>query len=447
MFNLDETPYTLEPASEEAVLVRLRAVEQRVMLLRQAGTLSPETVRHYYGEKRFEQVAESNGLEGSTLSAGETELAVVKGITITGHDPAYIKDALTLDRALQRVAELARTGSSATTIDELLEVHGLILGERPSAGKFRDERVKISGAAHVPPKTGHQVLAAMTEWQQWSRENESLAAPIRASVLHGWLTHIHPFVDGNGRTARAIGNLELIRAGYPPIIVRKQERDRYIEALAESDEGGDLRSFLDLVFDRIEGALTGLENSAKKHQGYDPVIAQIRHIQEQRLRVWQTGVSLLASMLDLRLGSLAAQAKARFRLKFFDNPIEADDFEELCAGRRIPGGWAFIVSLHIPGFPQFEKLAFVQHRSSVMSERFDREGGPSLFWSKPNPAGFPKWKPDYEDAPFADELTSKSGSGDEWTARHHNGAFSELTTSEVADRLTTAIMQQASRSL
>ena len=116
MFNLEATPYLLDATASKQVKIRLDAIEDRVSLLRHSGTLSEQTIKAYYGEKRFEQVAESNAIEGSTLSVGETELAVLKGITITGHDPAFVRDAIALDRALTRIAELARDVSMPTNI-------------------------------------------------------------------------------------------------------------------------------------------------------------------------------------------------------------------------------------------------------------------------------------------------------------------------------------------
>ena len=99
--NLRDSPYVLGKEAEKEVSDRIKGLEERVSLLRNQGSLSPDTVKDYYGEKRFEQVAESNALEGSTLTVGETELAVLKGTTMTGHDPAYVRDALALDQALQ----------------------------------------------------------------------------------------------------------------------------------------------------------------------------------------------------------------------------------------------------------------------------------------------------------------------------------------------------------
>ena len=442
MFNLEATPYLLDDVASKQVRIRLNAIEERVALLRRSGTLTEQTVRDYYGDKRFEQVAESNAIEGSTLSVGETELAVLKGITITGHDPAFARDAVALDRALSRIAEMARDTSTPTGIQQLHEVHALLLGERPGAGIFRRERVTIRGSKHTPPKTWEQVMTQMTDWQKWSAENQTLPAPIRSAVLHAWLTHIHPYIDGNGRTSRAIGNLELIRAGYPPIIIKKKERDRYIEALAESDQGGDIRSFMELVFDRLEGGLTGLEQSAKKRQGYNPAIERIRLRQEKQLNIWETSVKLLASIIEHRAAQLLEPVGASCSIKTFDSPLDFDDYIEVCAGHSVPQSWAFAVRLDVPGIPRLEKLAYIGHRSMRMYQYLDQEGGPSLYWSRKNPEGFPKWFNDGPNSPFAVEITSKGGNGDEWFARRSDDSIQRVQTTDLAGKIAEALVGQ-----
>ena len=363
MFNLEATPYQLDEKSAIQVKERLKAIEERVSLLRGNGTLTEQTVRDYYGEKRFEQVAESNAIEGSTLSVGETEMAVLKGITITGHDPAFAKDAMALDKALTRITELAKDSKNPTNISQLHEVHALLLGDRPGAGIFRKERVTIRGAKHTPPKKWEQIMSMMTDWSKWSGENITLPAPIRAAVLHAWLAHVHPFIDGNGRISRAIGNLELIRAGYPPIIIKKKERDRYIEALAESDEGGDIRAFMELIFERIEGGLTGLELSAKRKQGFNPVVERIRRMQEKQLYIWETSVRLLASIVEHKLSQLLDSVGGTCTTKIYESPLDMDDYLEVCGGHSVARSWAFSIKIEIPGINGVEKLAYIGHRS------------------------------------------------------------------------------------
>ena len=437
---LEYTPYILDDLAGRQVEERLQKIEERVALLRKQG-LTKDTVLDYYGEKRFEQVAESNAIEGSTLSVGETEMAVLKGVTITGHDPAFIRDARALNIALQRIAELAKE-HTATDIAQLQEVHSLLLGERRGAGLFRQEAVRISGSSHTPPQTWNEVMGQMENWQTWSRTHAELPAPIRCIVLQSWLTHIHPYIDGNGRTSRAIGNLELIRAGYPPIIIRKKERDLYITALAESDQGGDIRQFVKLVFDRLEGALIGLENSAKRKQGFNPIAEKLREQQERQLKIWDQAVRLLASIVEHDLTEAITPIGGRCELKTFESTMDLDDYVQVCLRHSILQSWAFIISLFIPGHSPVQRLAFVGHRTPAMYNRLGQEGGPSLYWSRPNPTGLHKWIGDDEVAPlFAVELTIRNGQGDEWHVRHINNEIKKLHTTELAHQIVKAICQ------
>ena len=88
---------------------RLRPLEQRIEDLRNAGRLTESTLRAYFGDTRFEEVAESNAIEGSPLTVGETELAIRKGVTISGRDPSWSTDAINLDEGIRFVRRLARS--------------------------------------------------------------------------------------------------------------------------------------------------------------------------------------------------------------------------------------------------------------------------------------------------------------------------------------------------
>jgi Fic family protein len=406
-----------------------------------SGTLTDETVRQYYGEKRFEQVAESNALEGSTLDTGETELAVLKGITITGHDPAFIKDAQSLDKALQRLTEIAKNQGKACDISEVKELHTLIL--EPRGGIFRDRPVAIRGSQHRPPKTWAEVMEQMEAWEKWSLSNGDLAAPIRAAVLHAWFAHIHPFSDGNGRTARAISNLELIRQGYPPIIIKKTQRSRYLDALSESGTAGDIKMFLDLILEKVQGALTGLENSARQKQGYDEIAQMLENRHEQYLKIWLASISLLAKMIEHNLQPLIEALKGSVQLRLYDDSLDLEDFEQVCSRSAVARSWAFQISLSLPGHPEFSCLAYYGFRSSEMYEALEKESGPSLFWSfKTRTAeGSKPWTAMGEKSPFAVEITTVLGKGDEWRCRFGSGRVERQTTSGLAENISRALIK------
>ena len=439
---LKSTPYLLAAEADVALVETLKKLDERVSLLRSTGVLSPDTLKSYYGESRYEQIAESNAIEGSTLSAGETRLAVEKGITLTGHDPAYVKDAFTLDAALTRLEDLARL-HQPTVLDEVLELHRLIFGERLGGGLVRDQEVTISQSPHKPPRTKKDVLAHLTALNSWSLDNADVNPVFRAIVLHAWFTHIHPFVDGNGRTARAITTLELVRGGYPPLIIRKmKDRKRYIDALAHSDVAGDLSPLAALLIDRANDALRDLERSAQRRQGYDPIVQRVREAQRQRLNVFLTSLDLLQSMIELEASDRVAGAGGTVSIQRYPESVDLDDYIALC--ERDPDGnrWAFQVEVTIPAMPTLRLLCWVGYRSGRV-ESSTTARGPSLYWSKPNPARFPPWLPAGQQCPYAQEIATIPGRGDTVAVVRNDGQVREERLSEVARKVAEAIVELA----
>ncbi|MBE8232186.1 MAG: Fic family protein [Endozoicomonadaceae bacterium] len=338
---------------------------------------------------------------------------------------------------------MAKDKDLKTNHEQLRELHELIMGDRPGGGIFRNEQVRIRGASHRPPKTWEEVMDAMDEWQNWSINNQELPALVRGTILHAWLAHIHPFIDGNGRTSRAITNLELVRAGYPPIIIRKKERDRYIDALAESDAGGDIRSFFELIIERAEGALTGLELSAKMKQGYNPVIEKIKIRQEKHLQIWQTSVALLVKTIEHHLSELLDQVGGTVYIREFESPLDLEDYVGLIQRKSVSRTWCFIINVYIPGIEKLERLAYISYRPPQLFHHMKNVGGPAIYWSKKNPNGYPKWINDEAHSPFCTEMTTAEGVGDSWSARLVDGSVRDLSTTELAKNISHSLVELA----
>lgn len=431
------TPYLLgEEQGETAVFKAMRELSERVELLRRSGTLTEETLRDYYGQTRFAQIAESNALEGSTLSVGETELAVLKGVTISGHDPAYSRDARALASAVDELATLARD-NAPTDIPQLRKLHSLILADRPGAGIFRNEEVRIRGSAHVPPRTWREIMAAMEQWEKWSVTNSSAPPLLRAAVLHAWLEHIHPFSDGNGRVGRAITNLELVRAGYPPIIIRRKDRDRYLDALARADEA-DLGPFIDIVASRTDEALRDMERAATRRQGYDLLRERIRRAYENRLIVWNAGVDLLLANVSFCLSELLGDAGEVVTHRY--DQLSVDDFIDLSEGRPVSASWAFRVRCRVVGGPVVEFLAWTGFPDERLRNRLGQDAHrPALLWSIPNPKRYPPWIRAESRSPGGEQLTIVK---DRWLIVRGTGV-SELPPSELGEAIARDIFNQA----
>ena len=437
MIDLAGSPYSIEETGGW-VLDKAADLQGRVDSLRGQGQLTEETLRAYFGEKRFEQIAESNAIEGSTLGVGETQLAILRGVTITGHDPAYSKDAVNLSKALEYMVELARA-PSPTTLGQVKELHSLVLGDGDGAGLFRSQPVKIAGSPHSPPATWYEVMDAMEEWERWSRANSGSSALLRAIVLHTWLTHIHPFTDGNGRTSRAVLNLELIRAGLPSLIIRHKDRLRYYEALAESDMGGDLGPISELILARAEDALRDLERTAARHEGYDVAQAKLRRALGRQVAIWNDAVKLLFSLvddaLDLSVGDVGSVST-----RWYEDELLLDDYAALSRGDPAGNSWLFRMDVEVPGLTGRRFLAWTGYRSYEMQDWQWIGAGPSIFWSVADPTGYRRWARDDSQSPGVAELTLQLPNVDRWIARLPDGQITTLPPGTVAQRIARAVV-------
>ncbi|WP_231967976.1 Fic family protein [Thermanaeromonas toyohensis] len=132
------------------------------------------------------------------------------------------------------------------------EVHRLVVKSTlpEEAGRYRRGGVRIAGSEHVPPAAWD--VPALVDRMVEEYAGMAGEHPIRrAAWLHWRLVWIHPFMDGNGRTARLLMNFSLMTDGYPPAVIRKEERMRYLETLETASVGGDLGPFVELVAERV----------------------------------------------------------------------------------------------------------------------------------------------------------------------------------------------------
>ena len=132
---------------------------------------------------------------------------------------------------------------------QIKSIHQLILKniDDKNAGVYRKTNVIISGADHVPPDALH-VESEMQSFISWYQtEGASLHPVERAARVHADFVKIHPFVDGNGRTSRLLMNLELMKSGFPPVVLPVENRLEYYETLDRAHTKNDYEPFLMLI--------------------------------------------------------------------------------------------------------------------------------------------------------------------------------------------------------
>lgn len=190
-----------------------------------------------YEDLRVRLTYHSNAIEGNTLDLGETQLVIAHGITIGGHTLQEHLEAINHAAAFTFVHDLTQRN---VVLDEqaLLQLHALITKDLiETSGAYRESAVFISGSEYRPPHSS-QVPDLMRDWFAWLDSDGQTYAPIiRAALAHEMLLAIHPFLDGNGRTARLVLNLQLMQAGYPITLLLRGWRATYIRALEQAHHG------------------------------------------------------------------------------------------------------------------------------------------------------------------------------------------------------------------
>jgi Fic family protein len=196
----------------------------------------------------------SNAIEGNTLTYRETAEVIEHGITVGGKP---LRDHLEAVDHYAAVLWMRQIAAGAEPIGEAVvcQLHSRIVARsQPQiAGIYSPHARRIAGSQVVFPNPA-KVPVLM---QRFGVELEQFAHTSEAAFeAHFRLTAIHPFSDGNGRTARLLMNLLLIRDGYPPVAVRPEDRKAYLDALETGSLGNDLAPFQALMHRRLDDTLT-----------------------------------------------------------------------------------------------------------------------------------------------------------------------------------------------
>lgn len=232
-------------------LTSIAMKKRRLDELRPLSEQALANLEHYYD---IELTYASNAIEGNTLSPVETTLIIEKGITVGGKP---LKDHLeVLDHydAMRYARELARQTTPLTESD--VRLHRLVVqrsvpeiaGQYASLPRF----VRTETGRHSFP-TPAEIPALMGDFAAWLGAAPN--TPDTAFTAHRRLVDIHPFNDGNGRTARLLMNLILIRGGYPPVAIRPEDRLEYVRSLQQEQAGQGTETLNRLLYRRLDETL------------------------------------------------------------------------------------------------------------------------------------------------------------------------------------------------
>lgn len=246
----------------------------------------------------------SNSIEGNTLTLQETRMVLEDGLTVSGKSLNEYFEAVNHHEAIDYVENLVQPDYTFRERD-ILNVHELVMDriDKEFAGRIRNAGVRISGANFVPPNA-RKVSDFIEELITWVNEEDLDMHPvIKATIFHHRFVWIHPFFDGNGRTARLVFNLLFLKEGYPPAIILKVDRKKYYTALNDANNGNLEKLFFLVgraVMRSLDIYLSNLDDTAGD---YAPIS---KIVNEPSISYGQEYVSLLA-----RQGKIDAYKEGR----------------------------------------------------------------------------------------------------------------------------------------
>ena len=211
---------------------------EKLTVLKQSRPLPTIALQKIKESLTIEWTYNSNSIERNTLTLRETQMVLQEGITVKGKSLREHFEAKNHEKAIDYLYSLVDESYTLRSID-ILSLHELVLRmiEDEFAGRIRNGGVRITGANFVPPNA-NKVSDLLDELIDFVNTNPLGLNDIElATVFHHKLVWIHPFFDGNGRTVRLAMNLLLMRKGFPPAIILKNDRKKYYEALNQANSG------------------------------------------------------------------------------------------------------------------------------------------------------------------------------------------------------------------
>jgi len=205
---------------------------------------------------RIELTYTSNAIEGNTLTRQETAMVVDEGLTVQGKSLTEHQEAINHAEAFDYIQTLVGKKRQELTAKDILDIHSIILNKIDdiNKGRYRNVVVRLKGSETILPNP-LKVPELMEEFIKWIQNDNSDHSVKIALDAHFKLVSIHPFVDGNGRTARLLMNLLLMQAGFPPGIIRKEDRSVYINSLEKGQTKNDLMDYYETMLEAIDRSL------------------------------------------------------------------------------------------------------------------------------------------------------------------------------------------------
>ncbi|MGP1493977.1 MAG: Fic family protein [Streptobacillus sp.] len=196
---------------------------------------------------KADYIYNSNAIEGNTLTLMETNLIIEHGVTIKGKSLKEHLEVKGQEYALNFLLEIMKQ-KEEISLRIIREFNSLVMVN--GGGTFKTVPNEIVGANFKtsPPYLVEEHLNKLIE--NFNNSNEDIIKKV--AIFHANFEKIHPFPDGNGRTGRLLMNLELMKAGYPITIIRKEERENYYNALEKAHSNNEYEDIISFIENNVE---------------------------------------------------------------------------------------------------------------------------------------------------------------------------------------------------
>lgn len=254
----------------------IKRIDELQSQIQAHGKLDNETLKRITYKFRLDWNYNSNVMEGNSLTKLETRTVMINNITVEGKP---LKDIIEMRGHDNVISNILKIGKGELNLSEarIKEIHKSIMYEDDPEKKqgigiwktnnnylynYKNERVDFTPFTEVKDKMHELVNWLSAQFEKIkAKDKKALHPVVLAFEFHLKYIHIHPFYDGNGRTARIFMNLILIAFGYPPIIVKLEEKKQYYQYLGDvADYGGSP----DLFYEFMGGLLINSQEEVIK---------------------------------------------------------------------------------------------------------------------------------------------------------------------------------------
>lgn len=237
----------------------LNVIDSKKLKLDKLRPLSPSQAKSLKTLFDVDFTFNSTAIEGNTLTLQETRIVLMDGITIGGKTTREHLEVINHKEAIDFIEALAKKQHQDLTKNDLLNIHAIVLRgiDNSNAGKYRNVPVYIRKKNGEIFKFCDPLLVndEMDIYFSWLTAEHSLHPVWFAAEAHTRFVTIHPFVDGNGRTARLLMNIGLLQSGLVPSVLKVSKRAEYLDAIEAWQDTNNKEPLVTMIAESVNEAL------------------------------------------------------------------------------------------------------------------------------------------------------------------------------------------------